>query len=697
MPQTGLSANRAMPLPPSHESPVTHGERRQNCDLGAKRLQSFVMLSTGKRSAARSSGARSGHGPAGNSGPGSPQWRSAAERYEVLGRAGEGTLFAVYRVRDRSDGRLHALKALKNVFVKHPRLTDNLVRAAEQTLAFNHPYLARTSDVGIAEGTLYVVSEWLQGQTLEERLRQAPLPHAETLLFTRQIAEVLNFLHAQGMAHGDLRPRQIFLASGTHLKITDAGVGQALHQSGIATFDVQPDTAYFLAPERFDGAPPSAAADYYALGVILYHMLTGRVPFDGPSPLVIAARHRNDAPLRPSQFNPNCSPQLEELALRLLEKQPQTRYQAAQELLRQMGGGDAPVYESPYVEVRRETIAAAVPEAPPAPPIRPIVTPVDEEPVFVPQPVVEEAPVPARPVDIKVAKRKHRRREFWGAVLALFWFLVSVGLLGGMGYGAYHFWVEGIPPEVRVPKYAGLQRAEAEQVLHRVGLGLQVGSEKYVPKTAVDTVLSGDTPPGKAVRKGHIVMVVLSKGEEPIKMYDFSELSLQRARQIITRDGMRLGMVTEQYHDRIPTGYVCGQYPEAGAPFRRSEPINLTVSKGMPPAAGDIPESDPLPPPPVPNVLPEDTQTPTTSTPDEAPAIPMVSRSVAVRVALPKTSTPQEVKIVVNDADGEEVVYQEMHDPGDLVDEKVRVRREQGTTARIRVYVGGKLFREQRI
>ncbi len=667
------------------------------------------MLSTGKRSAARSSAARSGHGPAGNSGPGSPQWRSAAERYEVLGRAGEGTLFAVYRVRDRSNGRLHALKALKNAFVKHQRLTTNLAHTAEQTLAFNHPYLARNSDVGVAEGTLYVVSEWLQGATLEDRLRQAPLPHTETLLFTRQIAEVLNFLHAQGMAHGDLRPRQIFLTTGTHLKITDAGMGQALHQSGIAAFDVQPDTAYFLAPERFDGAPPSAAADYYALGVILYHMLTGRVPFDGPSPLVIAARHRNDAPLRPSQFNPNCSPQLEELAMCLLDKQPQTRYQSAQELLRQMGGGDAPIYESPYVEVTREAIAATVPDAPPmpppappmspapAPPMRTVVTPVDEEPIFAPQPIVDEEPVVARPVDIKVAKRKHRRREFWGAVLAMFWFFVSVGLLAGMAYGAYHFWVEGIPPEVRVPKYAGLRRGDAEQVLLRAGLSLQVGSEKYVPKTAVDTILSGDTPPGKTVRKGHIVTVVVSKGEEPIKMYDFSELSLKRAREIIVRDGMRLGMVTEQYHDRVPAGYVCGQYPEAGAPFRRSEPINVTVSKGAPPAAGDIPESDPLPPPPVPNVLPEEAPLPDTSQPDEAPTTPMVSRSVAVRVALPKTSIEQEVKIVVNDADGEEVVYQEMHDPGDLVDEKVRVRREQGTTARIRVYVGGKLFREQRI
>jgi serine/threonine-protein kinase len=668
------------------------------------------MLSTGKRSTARRSPARPGDGSNGHSGSGRNQFRSASERYEVMGRAGEGTLFAVYRVRDRSSGRIHALKALKNAFVKHPQLTGNLNRVVEQSLEFNHPYIARTSDVGMAEGTLYLVSEWLPGQTLEERLRHSPLPHTEALLFTRQIAEALNFLRTNGMAHGDLRPRQIFLASGTHLKVSDPGIGEALHQSGITNFDIQPDAAHFLAPERFDGAPPSAAADFYALGVILYQMLTGRLPFDGPSPLVIAARHRGDVPLRPSQFNPECSPQLEELALRLLEKHPQTRLQAAQELLRQMGGGDSPVYESPYTVLNQPQSAAAptLPPVAPVAPVAPAVTPPAAPPVVPVAPVIvdepdyqpfpteadEDEPIAEQAIDLKMARGKQRRREFWGAVLALFWFLMAVGLLGGMSYGAYYFWLAGIPKEVRVPKYAGMQREEAEQVLQRAGLRLKVGSEKYNPRIAQDTILTGDPPAGKKVRQGREVIVVLSKGEEPIKMYDFKELSLKRAREIITRDGMRLGLVTEQYHDRIPAGYVAGQYPEPGAPFRRSEQINLTVSKGTPPTTMDMPQSEPLPPPPVPNVLPDDT--PSFSA-EEAPDVPMVSRSIAIRVALPKTAAAQEVRIVVNDAGGEDVVYQEMHDPGDLIDETVTVRREQGTTAQIRVYIGGKLFREQRI
>ena len=671
------------------------------------------MLSTGKRGASPDSNGRrsssTGRLAGGNSLPGSRgQWRSAAERYEVIGRAGEGTLFAVYHVKDRENGRTLALKALKNAFVQHPRLTNALARSQESLLPLNNPYLARVSDVGLAEGTFYFVQEWLTGRPLEDRLRQAPLPQNEVLLHTRQIAQALGFLHNSGLTHGDLRPRQICLTSDTQLKISDAGMGSALHEAGIMPFDIQQDTAFYLAPERFDGAPPSAATDYYALGVLLYRMLTGRVPFDGTSPLIIAARHRNDAPMLPSQFNPSCDPQLEEFCLTLLNKQPQRRFQAAQEHLRLMGSGDAPVYQSPYTALPHTALAPpviqpAIQEEQVAPLTARLTAPPLEE--FDDEEELEElppvsakgkkgraVPVAEQVMDLKLARKKHRRREFGSAVLALFWLLVSLGLLGGMGWFAYTSWLAEIPEDVQVPKYSGLKRFEAERVLNRAGLKLRVGSEKYNPKIAEDTILDGFPPAGKMVRQGREVTVVISKGEEPIALYDFNELSLTRARQIITRDGMKLGQVTEQYHDRVPPGYICNQYPPPGTPFRRSEPINLTISKGPAPRE-DVGGSESLPPPPAPDILPEDTQT------EDAPSVgvPMVSRSIQVRVALPQDSTAQEVKIVVNDAGGEDVVYQETHQPGDLIDETVRVRRQQGATARVRIYIGGKLFKENRV
>jgi eukaryotic-like serine/threonine-protein kinase len=274
--------------------------------------------------------------------PGSrSRWDSAGARYEVLERVDEGTLFVVYRVRDRTANRVMALKALKSTFSNHRRFTEALISVAERSMQFTHPHLARVHQVGEEEGTLFLVSEWLPGQSLESRLRRAPFGRAETLSCTRQIAEALNYLHHNGAVHGDLRPRQVLAAADGSLKLTEVGLTEAFTAAGMAPADVLQEAIYYMAPERSDGAPATPSSDLYALGVILYRMLAGRVPFDGPSPLSIAMRHRKDAPLRPSQFNPDCPPDLEEIALRLLEKDPQVRYASAGRLLRDLGVGNS--------------------------------------------------------------------------------------------------------------------------------------------------------------------------------------------------------------------------------------------------------------------------------------------------------------------------------------------------------------------
>ncbi|HEX8833693.1 MAG TPA: PASTA domain-containing protein, partial [Abditibacteriaceae bacterium] len=170
----------------------------------------------------------------------------------------------------------------------------------------------------------------------------------------------------------------------------------------------------------------------------------------------------------------------------------------------------------------------------------------------------------------------------------------------------------------------------------------------------------------------------------------------QRARQIIERGGMKLGQVADQYHDTVPKGYICSQYPEPGQSFTRAEPISLIVSKGPQPSAKEA-EPNELPPPPqrdVPQTI-EESGSPITTENKVSPTVALVSRTVAVRVAIPADGDAQEVRIDVVDKDGERNVYRHTHSPGDLVDEAIRVTREQGTKATVRIYVDGVLLREQ--
>jgi serine/threonine-protein kinase len=289
-----------------------------------------------------------------------------------------------------------------------------------------------------------------------------------------------------------------------------------------------------------------------------------------------------------------------------------------------------------------------------------------------------------------------------GALLALFWLAVFCGLLWGLCYGAYVFWMKEAPPEVHVPKYIGLSQREAEVLLGNQGLAMRVGREVYNPKKPEGTVMGGEPPPGKLVRKGRSILVTVSRGEEPIRMVDFSDLTIDQARAIITRHGLRLGQIAEQYHSRIPKGYVCGQYPEAGEIFRRSDPINLIISRGPQPSA-TAPDPDQLPvvpdaAPAAPRVTANDPslKQPAQTTTGDTEEV-LVPRAARVSVALPANGGPQEIKIVVRDATGDFTAYQQTHEAGDVVDKTVQVVRPQGGTALVRIYVGGKLLRELRI
>ena len=696
--------------------------------------------------------------------------RSGAARYEVLERRGEGTLWIVYRVRERAsknggargdgarngardgarngarngdggnDGNANpmlALKALKSVANRHPRLAMALAHNARQWASLSHSNLATPRDVGIEDKTLFHTTRWLPAPSLEARLERGPLEALEALRITGQIAGALRFLAEQNLPHGDVRPRQIGFDSQGAPVLTDGGFAQAFADSGLALADVQPEVAHYLAPERSQGAGLSAPADVYALGVCFYQMLCGRVPFDGASPLAIAARHRNEAPAPPSQFNPRLSRDLDELALRLLDKDPANRPSAAE--LETMLGNSAPALSSGVV------LAPAAPQSDDdlAPNIAvgaPVITtgavaaggpkrrPLDE---VVAETMAADADR-AREITIRRARRKHRWREFGGAIGALLWLAIMIGGAAGGVYGAYLYWENQAPKEVVVPNYVGQSSDGARQLLARKGLTMKVTREAYDPKVAAGTVLAGDPAPERKVRSQREVIVTVSAGTAPIKMVDFSKLSLDQARQIITQHGLRLGQTISQFHPSVPRGYVCGQYPESGEALRRSEPITLIVSRGPQPTEIDAQRGigmdganaviDPsqgatnsaglgdasngnttfAPLEPASQAAIEKAKTDAAKNAGRpAPVAPpapvsneLKTKRATIRVNVPSGGGRQEVKITVRDANGQRTVYARSRSAGSSVSRTVSATRPDSDPATVRVYVGGELVRE---
>jgi serine/threonine-protein kinase len=595
---------------------------------------------------------------------------SAAQRYEVLERHGEGVLFVVYRVRERSTLDVFALKALRHSYARHQPFCNTWMKVAQAAIHNHVPHIAQAYEVGIEEGTPYLVEEWLPGHTLEERLRRAPFGRIETSSLARRLAEGLAGLHHAGQIHGDFRPRQVLFNSNTELKINDVGWQNAIANGGLSLIDIFPDSAHYLSPETWQGNSPTPASDIYALGVVLYRMLAGKLPFAGTSPLAIAQQHQRSTPLRPSQFNAACSPELEQIALGMLHKIPAQRQAHFDRLLNLQ---DAPV------------------------------VPLNHKPMEIPvqEPIIEEpkTPRPAPKSKAPITRKELGKKELKGAVLAFFWALVAIGLLAGIIFGAINFWMDGAPPEVRVPDYVGMNQTDAAAILQQQKLTMEVGREVYNPNRPSGTVLSGQPRPDTIVRAGRQVLVTVSRGKEPIRMYDFRDLTLDQVKRIMQKHGLRLGQIANQFDDTVPKGSIISQYPQPTEYFHRYDPISLVVSRGPMPrnAASDSNTSSDQ------NNSPDDVDNPRTPTdtssdnnatsPDNSPDA-ITTKDVSVNITMPQNSAPQLVTIVVNDATGEHTVYSEMKQPGDSIDQTVHVAQTASSQATVQVYAGGQLLRE---
>ena len=309
-----------------------------------------------------------------------------------------------------------------------------------------------------------------------------------------------------------------------------------------------------------------------------------------------------------------------------------------------------------------------------------------------------------------------------------------IGALGGMIYGAYNYWLGEIPAEVVVPKYVGQSSEKAKAILSKKGLNMKIARESYDPKKPVGTVLAGEPQPGRLVRSQREVLVTVSAGSAPIKMVDFSKLSLEQARAIILQHGLRLGQSIEQYHPRVPRGYICGQYPDPGDPLRRSEPITLIVSRGPQPTdidaqkgvgmdQGDIVDPTngagnnasglsalpqggadftPLEPATDSAVTNSDSNSASGDASDANTAVAPASNELktkraTIKVNVPRDGGRQVVRIVVRDSNGERTIYQRSRPAGSSVSRTVRVTRPDSDPAVVRVYVGDELVREDNL
>jgi serine/threonine-protein kinase len=253
-------------------------------------------------------------------------------RYRVVRKLGTGGMANVYLAEDQELGRSVAIKMLDERHSQDEQFVERFRREAKNAAGLSHPNIVSIYDRGQAEGTYYIAMEYLEGRTLKELLiTRGPTPLAVAIDYARQILSALGFAHRHGIVHRDIKPHNIVVAPDGRLKVTDFGIARSGTSQMTETGSII-GTAQYLSPEQAKGAPVTPASDIYSVGIVLYEMLTGTVPFTGDTPLEIAMKHLSTTPLPPSEARPDVPHELDSIVLRALAKDPEDRYQSADEM-----------------------------------------------------------------------------------------------------------------------------------------------------------------------------------------------------------------------------------------------------------------------------------------------------------------------------------------------------------------------------
>ena len=447
-------------------------------------------------------------------------------RYELLDIVGEGGMSKVYRARDNILDRIVAVKILKDEFAKDRGFVERFRSEALSVARISHPNIVNVFDVGAQDGTYYIVMEYVDGHTLKHLIReQGPLTVEKAVDIAVMICDGVHHAHEKGIIHRDIKPHNILITEQGIVKVADFGIAQAVSAGTITYGNNIIGSVHYFSPEQAKGEPVNRTADIYSIGCILFEMVTGSVPFNADSPITIALRHINEEPPSPRATNPEVPPALETIIHKAMAKQPGERFQTAQEM------------RNALLKVQQAITGALTGDG----------------------------------ADYLKTKRKMKPIGKGIIAFAILAFLSGIlWSLAGNLFGA----------EVGVPSIVGKDVAQANEELGDLGLVLKVIGRKNDPSLAVDAIISQDPLPGRKVKAGREIEVILSEGVEQVKVPNVSGVTVSDATTRLSNRGLNLGNIDNVWDEKYAEGIVISQDPLAEASVTAGTAVNLAVSKG---------------------------------------------------------------------------------------------------------------------
>jgi eukaryotic-like serine/threonine-protein kinase len=495
--------------------------------------------------------------------------RTFDKRYVIKRKLGSGGMADVYLAEDQELGRRVALKLLNDRHASDEQFVERFRREAQSAAGLNHPSIVSIFDRGYAEGTYYIAMEFLDGRTLKELLiRNGPTPVPIAIDYARQILGALSFAHRNGIVHRDIKPHNIIVGSDGRLKVTDFGIARS-GASQMTEAGSIVGTAQYLSPEQARGAPVDPRSDLYSLGIVLYEMLTGHVPFTGDTPVEIAMKHLSQVPEPPSKLRPDVPHDLDAIVMRALAKDPDQRYESAEEMdadLARVARGVAVARETEDA-MTQVLSGAGVASA--------------QTMIQRPRSAVAPPPVPPayrRPNAYYDYEEPPRGRSVWPWLLALG--LIIAGAIGGWFlYTKIQDQLNSNKP-ISVPGVVLLQRQLAVLKIKEAGLNPVVltASDDTVPKGQVSEQNPGG---GARVGKGSTITLTVSTGKPKVTVPDVRNRSVTDAVTALAQAGLNPHVV--RIYSPAQPDTVTGQFPSPGDMVIKGTSVRINVSRGAKP------------------------------------------------------------------------------------------------------------------
>jgi eukaryotic-like serine/threonine-protein kinase len=493
------------------------------------------------------------------------------ERYKLRGQIGSGGMGHVYLAHDRVLDRNVALKMLKARYAENEEFVERFRREAKSAASLSHPHIVPVLDGGeTGDGTYYIAMEYLPGGTLKDRIASGrTLPPRAVVEVALEIAGALQAAHTRGVIHRDIKPRNILITDSGHIKVTDFGIARAAEATTVSDLGDILGSVKYMSPEQAAGEQAGPASDLYSLGVVLYEMLTGTVPYAVDTPWDVAVEHSGGPPPRPREVNHEVPEGLDALVMRLLASDPEDRYASATQLvkeLRRVQYGLPPLLSS--VE-EAATVALSIPAAPGIP---------------------ASAPGGTGPA-----------RKKWFPIMAALALLALLGAVGGpagwnplrdSGPAAIPEVLNGItgepskvaekrlsgPEEVKVPGVEGSTGQAARERIADASFDTEVKPQTS-PEENSGKVLEQSSSGGEAGEGGSKILPV-DEGPEVAKVPDLVGLSYTEAENKLEQAGYLLGGVEEAPSETVPAGVIMEQDPQPGTTLDPDSYVYLTTSVG---------------------------------------------------------------------------------------------------------------------